>query len=152
MPRRCSVCAHPDVEQIHARLAGGDSVAELVRDFDLTPAPLYRHRQLHLVPSLTATIDGGCDGPTLERLNALIREAERIRAVAARSGDLRIGLQAIREEANALELKAKLEGQVPETQVNVVNLTEWPLILNALREHPEARLSVVRALSPQERT
>ncbi len=51
MPRRCTICSHPDRSIIEEALRDGDSLRVLASRFDVTKDSLARHRQSHLIPS-----------------------------------------------------------------------------------------------------
>jgi len=43
MPRRCSICAHPETAELSKALARGDSVRSVASRFKVTPAASQRH-------------------------------------------------------------------------------------------------------------
>jgi len=67
------------------------------------------------------------------------------------AGDLRTALQGVREAARCLELEGRFRGEIDAgATINVVLapalLTLQTVVINALADHPAARLAVVQAL------
>ena len=44
MSRNCRTCQHLKRPEIDRRLAGGEPVAQVARDYDLNPSSLHRHK------------------------------------------------------------------------------------------------------------
>ena len=154
MPRKCTVCAHPEREAIDAALVAGDSYRRIAAQFALSATSLRRHKKNHL-PEALARAQDAHEVAQADDLLAQVRELqERALAIltkAERSGELRVALTAIREARGCIELLGKLAGELQqEGTVNIVLAPEWlalrTTILAALAPHPDARLAVARAL------
>ena len=145
--RPCSVCQSPFVEVVNRSLIEGESMSELARRHNLPRRQLYRHKE-HIEPEVVRLVDvAGEPSEVLAKLGRLNHELETIKDRARDRDDLRIELAAIREQVSLVETQAKIVGDLPETSVNVAPITEWPAVLDALNQYPEARLAVVKALS-----
>jgi hypothetical protein len=155
MPRRCSVCTHPDRENIDEALVGATALSALSAKYrDISEDALGRHKANHLPAKLVmaekAKEVAQADG-LLEQVRDLQGRALAILDQAELSGDLRTALGAIREARGNLELLAKLLGELSEApQVNLNVSPEWlqirAVIVTALEAHPEAKNSVLRAI------
>jgi hypothetical protein len=53
MPRRCSVCDHPDRERINSALVAGDKLRNIAQRFATSEFALCRHKRDHLPDTLT---------------------------------------------------------------------------------------------------
>ena len=111
MPRRCTVCQHPDRDEIDARLIGGQPLRNIAKQFGVSATALYRHKTGHLPGHLKQAKE------TSERLSAerlladLERLQERILRILERAeerGDLRVALTACRELRETVMSTAEL--------------------------------------------
>ena len=153
MPRTCTVCAHPDRSAIDAALVAGDAYRSIAKRYEASEAAVFRHRE-H-VPATIAqaqaaeTVAQADD--LLEQLQALRNKAMSLLLKAEAAGDYRTALAGIREARACIETLLEVEGELDRRpQVNIVVSAEWveirTVILTALTSHPEARTAVVRAL------
>ncbi len=155
MPRTCTVCTHEAREEIDRLLVGGRPLSELAAKYRVSDDSLARHKGNHLPAALVKAREAeevAVADDLLEEVRGLQERAREILDKAEESGDLRGALWAIREIRNGLELLARLVGQLSQgTTVNIAVSAEWveirSLIVGALEEHPEAKASVLRALS-----
>ena len=158
MPRRCSVCTHPDRENIDEALVGATAISAIsaisAKYRDISEDALGRHKANHLPAKLImaekAKEVAQADS-LLEQVRDLQGRALAILDQAEMSGDLRTALGAIREARGNLELLAKLLGELSDApQVNLNVSPEWlqirAVIVTALEPHPEAKNSVLRAI------
>jgi len=154
MPRRCTICDHPQREAIDQALVAREAFRNIAQRFAASPDAVYRHKQDHLPQHLcqakAAQEVTQADG-LLAKVEALAADATRIQATAAADGDLRTALQGIRELVRIIELQARLLGELKDsTTVNVLVLPQWQslrtTILVALAPYPEARAVVATAL------
>ena len=155
MPRRCSVCTHPDRENIDEALVGATAMSAIAAKYrDISEDALGRHKANHLPAKLVmaekAKEVAQADS-LLEQVRDLQGRALAILDQAEMSGDLRTALGAIREARGNLELLAKLLGELSDApQVNLNVSPEWlqirAVIVTALEPHPEAKNSVLRAI------
>jgi hypothetical protein len=155
MPRRCSVCTHPDRENIDEALVGATAISAIAAKYrDISEDALGRHKANHLPAKLVmaekAKEVAQADN-LLEQVRDLQGRALAILDQAEMSGDLRTALGAIREARGNLELLAKLLGELSDApQVNLTVSPEWlqirAVIVTALEPHPDAKNNVLRAI------
>jgi hypothetical protein len=155
MPRRCSVCTHPDRENIDEALVGATAISAIAAKYrDISEDALGRHKANHLPAKLVmaekAKEVAQADS-LLEQVRDLQGRALAILDQAEMSGDLRIALGAIREARGNLELLAKLLGELDDgPTVNVLVSPEWlelrAVIVTALEPYTDARGAVLRAI------
>ena len=155
MPRRCSVCTHPDRENIDEALVGATAISAIAAKYrDISEDALGRHKANHLPAKLImaekAKEVAQADS-LLEQVRDLQGRALAILDQAEMSGDLRTALGAIREARGNLELLAKLLGELDDRpQVNVLISPEWlelrAVIVGALEPYTDARGAVLRAI------
>jgi hypothetical protein len=124
MPRTCTICAHPKREEIDHALLSGKTYREITGNFPVSKSSLERHRN-HITASLLKSreaeeIARGDD--LVEDLRALAVEANRLKAEAEKSGNVRAAIAALREITRLIELRAKIAGKLKEGQVNVINV------------------------------
>ena len=158
MPRRCSVCAHPDRADIDSALVSGEPYRSIAKRFGASESAVYRHQQDHLPTRLAKAKEAeevSKADDLLRQLKALQGKTLSLLLKAESAGDLRTALAGIREARGNLELLAKLYGELDERpQVNLYLAPEWlevrALIVGALEPHEEARESVLRALEGAE--
>jgi hypothetical protein len=87
----------------------------------------------------------------LEQLQALRNKAMALLLKAEAAGDYRTALAGIRESRACIETLLEVEGELDRRpQVTIVTNPQWieirSVILTALQTHPEARSAIVRAL------
>jgi hypothetical protein len=161
MPRRCSVCTHPDRENIDEALVGATAISAISAKYrDISEDALGRHKANHL-PSKLVMAEKAKEVAQADSLLDQVRDLQgRALAIldqAEMSGDLRTALGAIREARGNLELLAKLLGELSDApQVNLNVSPEWlqirAVIVTALEPHPEAKNSVLRAIRSVDRS
>ena len=154
MPRRCTVCDHPERRGIDEALVSGVPYRSVAKRFGLSESAVYRHKTEHLPARLLkargAKEVAQADG-LLEQVRNLQTHALDILERAEKVGDLRTALAAISQARGNLELLGKLAGELDERPVvNVLVSGEWVAIRTAMLEtlapYPEARLAVSRSL------
>lgn len=154
VPRRCTVCSHPEKEAIDEALVGGAAFPALAALYRVSDDALGRHKANHLPAKLVmaeqaAEVAEADD--LLDQVKGLQGRAYGILDKAEGAGDLRTALGAIREARGNLELLAKLLGELDERPVlNVLISPEWielrAVIVGALDAHPDAQGAVLRAI------
>ena len=154
MPRKCTICEHPQVDEINKALLKGVSLRNIAKQYFVSAASLHRHKEGHLPAKLVKAREAQevtkADS-LLDQVIELRDKALSILAKAERAGELRTALQGVREAKGCLELLARLQGELQErTTVNVLVNPQWitlrTVILKALDGYPEARQAVARAL------
>jgi hypothetical protein len=154
-PRTCTVCVHPNREQIDVALVAGEPNRRIATQHSLSEASVRRHHDGHL-PS---TLLKAKEVEEVARADDLLAEVRSLQArtlaileAAEETKELRTALGAIREARSNLELLAKLAGDLDERPlVNILIAPEVRyVIVEALSPYPEARLSVANALAELE--
>ena len=156
MPRRCTVCDHPDREAIDLALVAGGSLRDIAGQFRISKSALARHKGSH-VPACLAKAQEAQEVAQADDLLAQLRDLQaRTLAILTKAEegtrrDLRTALAAIGEARRNLELLGKLAGELQqEGTVNITLNPEWvelrTVILTALTPYPDARLAVARAV------
>lgn len=154
MPRRCTICDHPDRDAIDAALVAGDAYRNIAERFGTSTTALVRHKSDHVPAHLSkakhAEETTQADS-LLGQLLSLNRETLAILKEARKGKENDLALKAIARAEKQIELQAKLLGELQEgATVNIFLLPEWQqlrtLILSALAPYPQARIAVAHAL------
>jgi hypothetical protein len=155
MPRRCTVCSHPEREAINKALVAGEPYRTVANRYEsLSQAAVQRHQENHLPATLARAKEAGeiahADS-LLEDVRSLQRRTLAILEATEETSEHRVALAAIREARSNLELLAKLLGELDDRPVvNLLISPEWielrAVIVGALEPHPEARGDILRAL------
>ena len=154
MPRRCTVCDHPERHSIDEALVTGAPYRSVAKRFALSESAVYRHKTEHLPAYLLKAKEveevARADN-LLEQVRSLQVHALDILEHAEKTGDLRTALAAISQARGNLELLGKLAGELDERPVVNLNVApEWlelrAVIVGALEPHPAAHGAVLRAL------
>jgi hypothetical protein len=158
VPRRCTVCDHPENEEINRALVAGESTAKISGRYrTIDERALRRHRANHLPAKLVMAEKAqevAQADDLLDQVRDLQERALAILGKAEEAGELRTALSAIREARGNLELLAKLLGELDERpQVNILVSPEWlelrAVIVGALEPYSDARGAVLRALESE---
>lgn len=149
MPAECTVCAHPDREELDAGLRAGLAKTELARQYELSRDAIGRHeRNGHVASALSLAATGG--DATGGDLGGLEREVRQLLEVAKQSGSANQAIAAAKELRLLLAEKAKMNPGGVET-VNYASDPAWlrtrTAIVEALDPFPDARQAVVAALA-----
>src|SRR5215204_3760071 len=154
MPRRCTVCDHPETHSIDETLVTRAPYRSVAKRFELSESAVYRHKTEHLPAHLLKAKEveelAQADD-LLEQVRRLQAHALDILERAEKAGDLRTALAAISQARGNLELLGKLAGELDERPVMNLNVSsEWlelrAVIVGALEPHPAAYRAVLRAL------
>jgi hypothetical protein len=154
MPRRCTVCDHPQRRSIDESLVTGAPYRSVAKQFRLSESAVYRHKSEHLPAHLLKAREveeAARADDLLDQVRDLQAHALDILERAEKAGDLRTALAAISQARGNLELLGKLAGELDERpQVNLNVSPEWlelrAVIVGALEPHPAAHRAVLRAL------
>ena len=154
MPRRCTVCDHPQKHGIGQALVSGAPYRSVAKRFGLSESAVYRHKIEHLPAHLLKAREveeAARADDLLEQLRHLQAHTLDILERTEKAGDLRIALAAISQARGNLELLGKLAGELDERPVVNLNVSpEWlelrTVIVGALESHPAAHTAVLRAL------
>jgi transposase-like protein len=127
MPRRCTVCDHPESHCIDETLVTGAAYRSVAKRFGLSESAVYRHKTEHLPAHLLKAREveevARADD-LLDQVRDLQTHALDILERAEKSGDLRTALAAVSQARGNLELLGKLAGELDERPV--VNLNVSP--------------------------
>jgi hypothetical protein len=154
VPRRCTVCDHPERHDIDQALVTGAPYRSVAKRFELSESAVYRHKIDHLPAHLSKAREAeeaARADDLLDQVRNLQAHALDILESAEKAGDLRTALAAISQARGNLELLGKLAGQLDERRVINLNVSpEWlelrAIIVGALEPHPAAHGAVLRAL------
>jgi hypothetical protein len=154
MPRRCTVCDHPQRHSIDEALISGGPYRSVAKRFGLSESAVYRHKTEHLPAHLLKAREveeAARADDLLDQVRSLQAHALDILERAEKAGDLRTALAAISQARGNLELLGKLAGELDERPVvNVLLSPQWVMIrstmLEVLSAYPEARAAVAKSL------
>jgi hypothetical protein len=154
MPRRCTVCDHPERHSIDEALVTGAPYRSVAKRFERSESAVYRHKTEHLPAHLLKAKEveeAARADDLLDQVRNLQAHALDILERAEKAGDLRTALAAISHARGNLELLGKLAGEIDERPVVNLNVSpEWlelrGVIVGALEPYSEARGAVLSAL------
>ena len=156
MSRTCTVCKHPDIENINQELITcNDSYRNIAERFGISATSLVRHKKTHISDTIAKAKDVAdrLQGDSLlDRIKNINRETLEILKAARDGNDHDIALKAIARIEKQIELQARLIGEIQEGQViNISVMPQWlqirAVILKALdKEHPEVKVRIAGAL------
>ncbi len=118
MPRTCTICRHPQRNEIDKALLAGAPLRDIARRFESSRAALFRHKQNDFPKRLAKAKQAAEEaqaGTLFERLRAINRETGKILAEARGSKRHTIALGAIARAEKQLELEARLLGELDES-------------------------------------
>ena len=138
MSRTCTICTHPDHEDIDKALLSGQPYRSVAKQSEASPPSVYRHQQDHLPAALAAATEAAAvahGDSLLEQLAGLRSKAFSILARAEAADDLRTALMGVKEVRFTLELIAKVTGElVTRHDVNVYHDLTSSLTLEQLED------------------
>jgi hypothetical protein len=115
MPRRCTVCDHPERHSIDETLLTGAPYRSVAKRFELSESAVYRHKTEHLPAHLLKAREveevAQADD-LLEQVRHLQTHALDILERAEKSGDLRTALAAISQARGNLELLERVMNSI----------------------------------------
>jgi len=114
MAKQCTICTHPQKNEIDRAALTGTSYRDIARNFGTSHSAVHRHsRHLKHGVAAVAEQDPVAYGRTvLAQTRALGDRAIAILNRAEEQGDWRAATGAIREARNCLEFLARLRGEV----------------------------------------
>jgi len=157
MARTCTVCSHPEKEEIDRLLVRGDSIAGIARDFAVSEDALKRHFDNH-VPKTLAASPSAKEITDADKLLSEIEEVKnralRLLDKAENAQDTRVygpPSQYLNEFREDVRLMAELSGKLAaQPQITIINHPQWielrTVIIEALDPYPDAKAAVVRAI------
>lgn len=134
---RCTVCNHPEVDQINKLLINNAPYRTIADQFDISVSALGRHKRDHL-PDLLARAKESAEvaqaDDLLSQIQLLQSKALAILQQAERSGELKTALHGIREARACLELLARVEGQLQHGNNITVNITQQRQVITNITQ------------------
>lgn len=158
MPRVCTVCSHPKRSDIDRALVDGIPYRTIAKRYGASAAAVQRHKD-HVPATLAKARDASdvADADDLlAHLASLRTKALDLLTKAETAGDYRTALAGVREARACVETLLEVSGELDRRGVvNIVVSPQWielrTVIIGALRDHPDARQSVAKALKAVER-
>ena len=161
MPRRCTICQHPQLAEIDEALVRGVPLRDIAGQYGVTRSALQRHAGAHLPAALSRARraqEAVRADSLLDQVVGLRDHALAVLGRAEKAQDHRSALAAIREARGCVELLARLAGELEERPVvNIQTLyatVEWQqvqaLVMEVLEPHLEARRKLVEGLAALE--
>ena len=136
MSRTCTVCNHPQAQDIDFELAAGRSSRALASAYGLGPEAVKRHARNH-APQPAPITDEPTGADPLDELAASLRTRALAGSDAA-AREYRLALAALEDRGNV------------RPEYNVLEDPEWirirTLMLDTLSAYPEAKYAVADAL------
>jgi len=168
MTRPCNTCHHLKRPEIDRRLAAGEAVAQLARDYGLTVSSVYRHKTncLKLASSNEIKKDAARGSaalallPSKETLSGAYDELrtriDQIVEQAQQQGSLNVAISGLNSIRQTLDSLARLAGhlQPAGTQVNVAVQTNVNVgaaqiaerLIQQFDREPELKARIAQAL------
>ena len=154
MPRTCTICTHPEREDINRALVANEPLRDIAGRFGTSKSSLERHKDEHL-PALMVKLQEAKEMALADDLLGQVKQlrdkAIALLEAAEGAGDLRTALLGIREARACVELLAEMEGELNRRPTfNLYLSAEWvevrALLMTALSDFPEARAAAAMAL------
>ena len=160
MTRRCTVCDHPQRDEIDMQLVCGGSYRDIAGQFNLSKTAVSRHKESHIPAALVEAQDAGevaqADG-LLAQVKALQAEAQSILGEARSAGDLKTALMGIGKAKECLELLFKVEGRLQDQQsvqvavcMDIHHSPQWrqvgAMLAEVLAPYPDLRGEIAARL------
>lgn len=130
MARPCTLCIHPQKDEIDAALVAGEPKASIARRFAVSRDSAERHASAHL-PAALEKAQQACEVSSADSLLGQLRNLHQktlgLLARAEKARQLRVAISAVREARENIELLSKLAerlgGQQQKVLVEYVN--DW---------------------------
>lgn len=155
MARDCTVCIHPKKDEINRVLLERSATYRIMADrYGLSQTALKRHKKGHLpvhVAKAHEAAEVAIADDLLQQIKALRNRSIAILQKAESAGDYRTALMGVREARGCIETLMEVEGELDRRGVvNVTLSPQWvelrTLIIESLKDHPDARQAVAGAL------
>jgi len=156
MARPCSVCNHPEVDQINRLILSGEmSFRKIAERFGISTTAVYRHGQEHIPIQATKASEAVEVAKADDLLSDIISLKTRGLSLldqAEETGDLKTAVSALRAIREIITLLADINGRLTaqQTTVNILVNPEFvqirTLIIKAVQDCPECRKRISEAL------
>ena len=127
MPQTCTVCRHPERDQIDEALLSGEPYRHLAKRTETSTASLRRHRKNHIPLALAQSqqVEVIARGDRLvDNVRHLHQEALSILARAKAKADFKAALAAIEQARGLAELLAQVKVQDERTRRREMRLEQ----------------------------
>jgi len=145
MPRRCTICHHPQREEIAVSLFR-DGTRATARQFQVSLAALDRHKG-HLPGTIVRAqqVAVVCEATSLlARVESLMQESEKIATAAKLEKNWPAATSALREARGCLELLGKLRGELQQPGALHLHKHAHAQIASQPRNEVEIDLEIAR--------
>jgi phage protein D len=154
MPRKCSICAHPNRDSIDREIVEGKSYRDIARRFRVSKDAVYRHAQHHLPERLVKAkeaSEAAHADTLLNRIEELTQKAKQLLVFGQTEKQGKAWAAGLRELRKSLELLAKITGELESRpEINIVTHPEYiamrSKVLEVLRPHPDIRRELAEVL------
>lgn len=157
MPRVCTVCHHPERDEIDAAIIAGTVNREIACKFGVGRMAIERHAASHISQQIRQSQEAQEEARGLDVVGQLKDINDITLDILKEARDMKdndTSLKAIDRVTKQLELQAKILGDIGGTQVNIYVTPEWQsirsILLQSLLPFPEAKIAVASALSQLE--
>ena len=140
MPRRCSVCDHPDRLAIETLLLENAPLRDIARQFSLSKDAVARHKESHVTARLAsahAAQEATDAGTIMDRLRALNAEVRSLLSEAKQAHNHELTLKVLARAESQLALEAKLLSEQPVIDRQVAELLQIKMTEALLRLRSE---------------
>lgn len=145
---KCRACSSPHQDAINQALVGRVSYTTLEKQYGITRSALFHHKANHLSPALIALTKQkrleGSARSIVDQVEDLLAEVRSMYDAARRSRNFQQALAALGKLLAALELQARITGELderPQVTINVQQTRQWvdvrTVIFEELRSYPE---------------
>ena len=115
MPRRCTICTHPQREEIDRAIARGDSYRGIAARYSVSLTSLLRHARSHLSQPVRAAVQAEMmehGASILSQVRELNQKARRLLDEAAAKGRYTGAAAFLKEARELLTFEARLLGEL----------------------------------------
>lgn len=155
MPRRCTVCVHPDRPAIDQALINHRPFRDIAGHFNVSKSAAVRHHDDHLPATLAKAKEAedvrhAVD--IVQQLKAVNGASLNVLSDARRAGDGLLVLKAVDRVVRQIELQARLLGELDDAPtINVFTSPDWQalerVITETLGAYPDARIALAARLA-----
>jgi hypothetical protein len=125
MPRTCTICNHPERDQIEEAILANEPLRRIVARYGTSTGSLQRHKS-GCVPNTLATAHDTSEivrgHGLLERIAVLEGDARRFQKAAEKAKDLRTALLATRELLRIVGMLATIRPPEPQESIPLIEI------------------------------
>jgi hypothetical protein len=115
VPRTCTICTHPQREEIDRAIARKETYRKIAERYSVTTAAVHRHAKSHLPQAVQAALEAEVverGASILSQVRELYRRARELMDEAALRGRYSGAAAFLKEARELLILKARLLGEL----------------------------------------